>query len=100
MSAKTVPLALGCLLAFSVPASADEKQELTAKVQTVFKAHCYRCHGQNGAIEGGMNYIGDLSKLVARKKILPGNADIRRPPRRSGHSDIITEDEPEVTPRV
>ena len=75
MSAKTLPLALGCLLAFSVPASADEKQELTAKVQTVFKAHCYRCHGQNGAIEGGMNYIGDLSKLVARKKILPGNAD-------------------------
>ena len=75
MSAKTLLLALGCLLALSGLASADEKQELTAKVQAVFKAHCYRCHGQNGAIEGGMNYIGDLSKLVARKKILPGNAD-------------------------
>ena len=76
MSAKTFPLALGFLFALSVPATAaDEKQELTAKVQAVFKTHCYRCHGQNGSIEGGLNYIADLSKLVARKKVLPGNAD-------------------------
>ena len=76
MSAKTYSIAIGLLLGLSAPApAAKEKQELTAKVQAVFKAHCYRCHGQNGAIEGGLNYIADLSKLVARKKVLPGNAD-------------------------
>ena len=78
MSAKNLSLAgtLGVLLMFAdSTARADEKKELTAKVQAVFKTHCYRCHGQNGAIEGGVNYIADLSKLVARKKVLPGNAD-------------------------
>jgi len=77
MSARTTSLAVTLgLLAFGSPAyAADEKKELTAKVQTVFKAHCYRCHGQNGAIEGGVNYIADLSKLVSRKKVIPGNAD-------------------------
>jgi WD40 repeat protein/mono/diheme cytochrome c family protein len=76
MSAKSFSLALGFLLLMSLPAAAiDEKQELAGKVQAVFKANCYRCHGQNGSIEGGVNYIGDLSKLVARKKVLPGNAD-------------------------
>jgi WD40 repeat protein/mono/diheme cytochrome c family protein len=76
MSAKNLTLAVGVLLALTTPATgADEKQELAAKVRAVFQASCYRCHGQNGAIEGGVNYIGDLSKLVARKKVIPGNAD-------------------------
>ncbi|HEY3789691.1 MAG TPA: c-type cytochrome domain-containing protein [Urbifossiella sp.] len=76
MFAKTIPLAVGFLFVSSIPASAaDEQRELAVKVQAVFKAHCYRCHGQNGSIEGGLNYLADLSKLVARKKVLPGNAD-------------------------
>ena len=52
---------------------ADDPKELAAKTQAVFKTHCYRCHGQDGAIEGGLNYVADLSKLVARKKVVPGN---------------------------
>ncbi|MFO0801788.1 MAG: WD40 repeat domain-containing protein [Gemmataceae bacterium] len=62
------------LLAFVSPASADQKLELADQAKVVFKTHCYRCHGQNGTIEGGVNYIGDLSKLVVRKKVLPGDA--------------------------
>ncbi|MDB5313209.1 MAG: domain, G-beta repeat [Gemmataceae bacterium] len=77
MSAKTFPLA-ACLLVAAAPASADDKQELAAKAQTVFKTHCYRCHGQDGAIEGGLNYVADLGKLVARKKVVPGNPDASR----------------------
>jgi len=62
------------LLAFAAPAAADQKLELADQAKAVFKAHCYRCHGQNGSIEGGVNYVGDLSKLVLRKKVLPGDA--------------------------
>lgn len=76
MSAKTFPLALGLLLAVGSGAfAADPKQELAAKAQAVLKTHCYRCHGQDGSIEGAMNYVADLSKLVARKKVIPGNPD-------------------------
>lgn len=46
---------------------------LTAKARQVLKANCYRCHGQDGSIEGAMNYVADPAKLVARKKVVPGN---------------------------
>ena len=74
MSAKTFPLAVGLLVAVAFPASASdpEKQVLAAKAQRVLKTHCYRCHGQEGSIEGSMNYVTDLAKLVARKKVVPG----------------------------
>lgn len=89
------------LLALSVffvagSARADEKSDLADQAKAVFKAHCYRCHGQNGSIEGGVNYIGDLSKLVARKKILPGNAEGSRLYKRM---DEGTMPPPEETPR-
>ncbi|HJZ58789.1 MAG TPA: c-type cytochrome domain-containing protein, partial [Gemmataceae bacterium] len=75
MSAKTFPLAVGLLLTIGLPAfSTDpEKQALAAKAQQVLKSNCYRCHGQEGSIEGSMNYITDLAKLVARKKVVPGD---------------------------
>jgi WD40 repeat protein/mono/diheme cytochrome c family protein len=73
MTARTA-LSLLLVAACSASARGDDKTDLTAKAQAVFKTHCYRCHGQNGSIEGGVNYIGDLSKLVARKKIVPGDA--------------------------
>src|SRR5262245_35554258 len=55
---------------------AAEDDSLARKAQQVLDANCDRCDGQDGAIEGGMNYILDLGKLVARKKIMPGNADL------------------------
>jgi len=84
------------LLAFVSPALADQKLELSDQAKAVFKAHCYRCHGQNGSIEGGVNYIGDLSKLVARKKVLPGDAAGSRLYKRM---DEGTMPPPEETPR-
>ena len=41
----------------------------------MLKANCFRCHGKDGSLEGGMNYILDRDKLIARKKIIPGKAD-------------------------
>jgi WD40 repeat protein len=57
------------------PASAgDEKIALADQAHAVLKQYCHRCHGQDGAIEGGMNYILDRERLVARKKLIPGDA--------------------------
>jgi WD40 repeat protein/mono/diheme cytochrome c family protein len=68
------------LLAIAVApvSAADDPKQLAAQAHAVFKTHCYRCHGQDGAIEGGFNYVGDLGKLVARKKIVPGNVAASR----------------------
>src|SRR5262249_61194804 len=54
---------------------ADDGAALARKAEAVLKANCFRCHGKDGALEGGMNYILDRDKLVARKKIIPGKAD-------------------------
>ena len=68
--AATVGLAL-----FAAPAQADEAADLAAGARAVFVTHCVRCHGQDGAVEGGVNYVTDLPKLVARKKVVPGDPD-------------------------
>lgn len=75
MSAKSIALTVGLLLTSFSPASAadPEKQALAAKAQAILKTHCYRCHGQDGSVEGSMNYVADLGKLVARKKVVPGD---------------------------
>jgi hypothetical protein len=52
-----------------------EQTELARKAQAILKTNCHRCHGQDGAVEGGMNYILDRDKLIARKKIVPGKAE-------------------------
>ena len=48
---------------------------LAQRVNGMFKANCYRCHGQDGENEGGLNYIADLRTLVSRNKIVPGKPD-------------------------
>ncbi|MCI0684738.1 MAG: tetratricopeptide repeat protein [Gemmataceae bacterium] len=56
------------------PATAQPApQALADNARGVFKTHCYRCHGQNGANEGGLNYVADLQQLVGRRKVMPGN---------------------------
>jgi WD40 repeat protein len=52
-----------------------EPAALARKARDILKANCHRCHGQEGAVEGGMNYVLDLDRLLARKKIVPGHAD-------------------------
>jgi tetratricopeptide (TPR) repeat protein/mono/diheme cytochrome c family protein len=57
-------------------AAADEPDRVALARQAldVLKANCHRCHGQDGANEGGFNYVLDAAKLVARKKVVPGDA--------------------------
>ena len=50
----------------------------TQQARVVFQTYCHRCHGRDGAVEGAMNYILDLGKLVARKKVTPGDPERSR----------------------
>ncbi len=47
--------------------------DLPTRAHAILKANCYRCHGQDGAIEGGLNYVLDLKALVARRKVVPND---------------------------
>src|SRR3712207_4314871 len=64
-------------LAIGVPAGAAEqdKPALAQRAREIFLANCYRCHGQEGNAEGGLNYLLDRQQLVARKKVVPGDPD-------------------------
>src|SRR5262245_37712147 len=42
----------------------SDGQVLARKARSVFEANCYRCHGQDGATEGGFNFVLNLEKLV------------------------------------
>jgi WD40 repeat protein len=63
------------VLLLAAPVAAAEPNPVAQKAHDVFKAHCYRCHGADGNVEGGMNFVTDLERLVARKKVVPGKPD-------------------------
>ena len=72
MSASRWPLALAFV---APPVWAAEPNPRAKKALDVLKAHCYRCHGEAGNLEGGMNYVLDLERLIARKKVVAGKPD-------------------------
>lgn len=45
---------------------------LAKKAAALLQVHCQRCHGQEGSAKGGLNFILERDKLVARAKIVPG----------------------------
>src|SRR5262249_6404177 len=69
---------VGLILVSTLGGAEPDKTALAAKAQAVLKANCYRCHGQDGVFEGGMNFILDAAKLVSRKKIVPGKPEESR----------------------
>jgi mono/diheme cytochrome c family protein/DNA-binding beta-propeller fold protein YncE len=74
-------LALGAALApvrapaGAAPADPAADAELAAKARAVLKTHCYRCHGLDGAAEGGFNTAQDRRRLVERNRVVPGSPD-------------------------
>jgi len=71
----TVLLMVRALTGVSHAQDAAQKDSdvLYHKAQGILKTHCYRCHGQDGANEGGFNYILLRDKMVAGGKYLvPG----------------------------
>jgi mono/diheme cytochrome c family protein len=67
--------------------------DLAHKARRVLDANCHRCHGRDGAVEGGMNYVTDLGKLIARKKVVPGDPDGSRLFRRVSDGSMPPEGE-------
>ena len=66
---------IGTLLVPALAAAQNKLPDPTAaKAAAILKSHCYRCHGENGSVEGGINFMLDRSRLVARKLVLPGMA--------------------------
>jgi serine/threonine-protein kinase len=64
---------IGSVLPSSAQAQAAEPDpQLSQQVHVVLERHCYRCHGQNGAKEGGFDYVLDFKQLVG-KKVIPGD---------------------------
>jgi hypothetical protein len=59
-------------------AAGTEPADLAEKARASLRANCHRCHGREGAVEGGMNYVLDRDKLIARKKVFPGQAEQSR----------------------
>src|SRR5262245_53488895 len=74
---RLVPGAVACVLALlgaPGPAAAEpQPDELARQVREVFRTHCYRCHGKDGANEGGLNYVLDRRRLLERRKVFPGD---------------------------
>ncbi len=68
-------LTIGLISGPAASIAQDPKVEIAKKAQGVLKTHCYKCHGEAGAVEGGFNYVADLERLIQRKKIVPGRAD-------------------------
>ena len=84
--------------AVPAPTNAEPSVLTDAAVQArvVLKTNCYRCHGESGTAEGGFNFILDRNKLVARKKVVPGNAAASKLYRRVAEGEMPPADE---TPR-
>src|SRR2546430_1386610 len=70
-------LMIGCLATLSagqgVLAAEAENRVLAARAKAILKANCHRCHGENGTVEGGFNYVLDRGQLVNRKRVVPGD---------------------------
>jgi serine/threonine protein kinase/formylglycine-generating enzyme required for sulfatase activity len=60
------------------PPPEPSAQELAAHARSVLENNCYRCHGKDGAVESGLNYVLDPPQLVARRLIVPGKPETSR----------------------
>src|SRR5207244_5106433 len=69
------------------------KTSLAKQAQAILKTNCYKCHGEQGASEGGFNYILDRQRLVAAKKIVPGDSAQSRLFKKLKKNEMPPEDE-------
>jgi formylglycine-generating enzyme required for sulfatase activity len=78
----------------AAPAVKDKATELAQKARRILRANCYRCHGQDGNVEGGFNFVLDRRQLVARRgMVVPGNPAKSRLFRRVRDGEMPPEEE-------
>lgn len=84
---------LACLLVWALGSAAaaapPDAAALAQKARAVLEANCHRCHGHDGTNEGGFNFVLDRQRLVARKKVVPGD-----PARSRLYQRLVSGDDP------
>lgn len=73
------------------------KTKGAAEAKAVLKEACYRCHGENGTIEGGFSFVLDRAQLVARKLVVPGASAKSKLIRRIQNNEMPPEGETPLT---
>lgn len=63
------------LILASARAEAQDASDLAKQARAILKTHCHRCHGEQGAVEGGFPYLLDRRQLVARHQVIPGDPE-------------------------
>lgn len=56
-------------------ARADDVPPEAARARAVLHTHCFRCHGEKGTAEGGLNFVLDAERLRAKGLVRPGDPD-------------------------
>ena len=54
------------------PVAAQDETSVPLQVRQILEDRCYYCHGEDGAAEGGINFLLDYDRLVAKQYIVPG----------------------------
>jgi hypothetical protein len=75
------------------PGPPAEDSALARRAYDILATNCYRCHGKDGAAEGGLNYILNRDQLVARRKLVPGFASQSKVYRRVSRGEMPPEGE-------
>jgi formylglycine-generating enzyme required for sulfatase activity len=99
-----IVLAWGAFLSYRVHSEAElitpsssppapSALDLAVRVEQILRASCHRCHGQDGNVEGGFNYVLDRHQLVARRMIVPGEPEKSRLLRRVHRGEMPPEGE-------
>jgi DNA-binding beta-propeller fold protein YncE len=85
------------LLASSTGRSQDNNG-LAKRALALLEERCFSCHGQEGAAEGGLNFILNPPRLAARNIVVPGNALKSKLYRKVKSGDMPKDDDP-LTPQ-
>ena len=64
-------LILVALTALAAVPTARAQDALAKQARAILKEHCFVCHGEDGAAEGGLNFILDANRLVSRRIVIP-----------------------------
>ena len=95
-----VPSLVALVVARSAAKAGEpDPRAMADKAKSILKTYCHRCHGQDGANEGGFNYTLELKQLVSHGKVIPGKpAKSRIIKRMTSEADPMPPEEEKLRP--
>ena len=76
----------------------QKNNDLQKQALTLLKERCFSCHGEEGTAEGGLNFILNPARLVAREIVVPGDGLNSKLYRKVKNGDMPIDDDP-LTPQ-